>query len=71
MTEIDCKTRKWGSSIGVIIPRDVVKRENIKPNETLHIIVKKMPFAKDLWNLGPLKRMESTQKIKDELRKGW
>jgi hypothetical protein len=69
--EVDCVARKWGGSIGIILPSDVVERESIKPNEHLKIIVKKMPLAKDIWNLGPVTTKEPTQKIKDELRKGW
>lgn len=69
--EIECRTRKWGSSIGIVIPNEVVQREHIKPDEVVRVQVRKMPFARELWNLGPLARKESTQKIKDELRKGW
>jgi len=31
----------------------------------------KKVLAQDIWNLGPLVVKEPTQKIKDELRKGW
>ena len=71
MAEAECVTKRWGSSIGVVIPRDVVQKENIRINEKICIIVKKMPTAKDIWNIGPLRRTESTQDIKDELKKGW
>ena len=69
--EIECITKKWGSSIGIVIPKEIVQKEHIKPNEKIHIVVKKMLLARDFWNLGPLRRTESTQDIKDELRKGW
>lgn len=69
--EIECITKKWGSSLGIIIPRDVVKKKQLKPQEKIHITIEKIALAQDIWNLGPLLRTESTQKIKDELRKGW
>jgi hypothetical protein len=71
MEEVECVAKKWGSSIGVVIPSEVVEKERIKPNEKIHIVVKKCPLARDIWNLGPLAVTEPTQKIKDELRKGW
>ncbi len=40
-------------------------------SEKIHVIIKKTSLASDLWDLGPLKRTESTQNIKDEMRKGW
>ncbi len=69
--EVECETKKWGSSIGIIIPSDVVKRERIKPNERILVTVKKVVLAKDIWGLAPFKKKESAQKIKDWLRKGW
>ena len=71
MAELECVAKKWGSSIGVIIPKEIVKLEKIKPKEIIKISIKKAALAKDVWNLGPIISLESTQKIKDELRKGW
>jgi antitoxin component of MazEF toxin-antitoxin module len=71
MTEIECIAKKWGGSIGVVLPKDIVEKEHITPEERIRIVVKKIPLARDIWNLGPVATKESTQKIKDELRKGW
>ncbi len=69
--DIECVTKKWGSSIGIVIPNDVVKKEHLKPNEKIRIVIKKIPLAKELWGIGIVKDKRSTQEIKDELRKGW
>lgn len=71
MIEVECVAKKWGSSVGIIIPKEVVIGEGIKPNEKICVIVKKAMLAKDIWNLGPLRRTEPTQKIVDEMKKGW
>lgn len=71
MEELTCKTKKWGGSIGIVIPKEVVEKENIKPNEEIKITVRRITLAKDLWNLGPVFEKRSTQEIKDEMRKGW
>ncbi|MBI4918300.1 AbrB/MazE/SpoVT family DNA-binding domain-containing protein [archaeon] len=71
MEMIDCTTKKWGSSLGVIIPKEIVDKEHIRRDQKVRIQIDATLLAKDLWNLGPIKKTESTQKIKDELRKGW
>ena len=38
-------TRKWGNSLGVVIPLHVIQRENLKENSEVTLkIVKKSPF---------------------------
>lgn len=69
--EIECKTKKWGSSIGIVIPSEIVKKENIKPDETIKVVIKKTPLAKILLGLGPVKDKRPTEEIIKELRKGW
>lgn len=68
MVEIKVKTRKWGNSIGIIIPKEVVKREKLKSGQEISILILK--------NSGILKRTfgsmrdrikEPTQRIMDEL----
>ena len=51
MVETEVKTRKWGSSIGVVLPKEVVDEEGIKPNEKITIEVKKMTLAKEFFGL--------------------
>lgn len=69
--EIECVTKQWGGSIGIVIPKEVVEQENIRPNQRIRVVVKKIIQTKDLWELGPIKLIKSAQEIKDELRKGW
>ena len=70
MVETEVKTRKWGSSIGVVLPKEIVDEVGIKPNEKITIEVKKRPLAKEFFGL--LKDWKRpTQEIKDEARAGW
>lgn len=70
MVEIETKTRKWGSSIGVVLPKKIVEEAGIKPNEKIVIEVKRKPLAKEFFGL--LKDWKRpTQEIKDEMRAGW
>ena len=37
----ECKARKWGNSLGITIPREIVEKEHIKADEALIITIKK------------------------------
>jgi len=61
--------KKWGNSMGVLIPKEVVEREKIKINEKIIFnIVKKA----DLTNIfGAIEKKMSGQEFKNMVRKGW
>ena len=69
MMEIKAKTRKWGNSIGVLIPKEMVREENIKPNQEITLMISKKPITKgkDIW--GTLKFKESTEELMREIDK--
>jgi len=70
MVETEVKTRKWGSSIGVVLPKEVVDEVGIKPDETIRIDIRKPVKVKDVFGMFPNWK-RNTQEIKDELRAGW
>ncbi|MBS3077490.1 AbrB/MazE/SpoVT family DNA-binding domain-containing protein [Candidatus Pacearchaeota archaeon] len=69
--EIKVTAKKWGSSLGVVLPKEIVEAKRIKENKEIIIEVKDVrPKAGELFGL--LKGWEkSGQEIKDEMRKGW
>jgi antitoxin component of MazEF toxin-antitoxin module len=69
MSEVMVTARKWGNSIGVTLPSEMVEDEKIKPNDKVILSVRKVVPIKDLF--GTLKTKKTAQQIKDELRKGW
>lgn len=69
MPEAVVRVRKWGNSMGVILPCDVVGEEKIKPDDKVIISIKKVPDINDLF--GVVKRKKSGQQMKDEMRAGW
>lgn len=68
MATLKTVVRPWGSSLGIIIPSEVVKEEGLKPKQEIIIEIKKADLSK-LFGLAKFKK--SAQKIKDEMRKGW
>lgn len=70
MIEITCKAKKWGSSLGFIIPKNIVKKQHISANENIVISIKKPHIAKEFF--GILSAWKKTaQKLKDEAKEGW
>lgn len=67
---IKAKLKKWGSSIGIIVPKELVARERLKAGEEVLLDIRKKITIKEIfgslgnWKIDP-------QKIKDELRKEW
>ena len=37
MIEVEATTRKWGNSLGVILPKDVVQHEHLKENQKIKL----------------------------------
>ncbi len=67
--EFEAKPRKWGDSIGIIIPNEVVEAENIKLNEPeTFMLIKKADFSKFR---GTFKTKKTGQQLKDEAREAW
>jgi antitoxin component of MazEF toxin-antitoxin module len=61
--------RPWGSSLGIILPKEMVHSENLKPREEVFIeIIKKQDISQ---LFGTLKSKKSAQELKNEARKGW
>ena len=61
------KTRKWGSSLGVIIPNDVVKELKLRENQEIVIDIKpKDNPLKELF--GSVKLSKPTEQLLKEIR---
>jgi len=69
MIEIETKARKWGDSIALIIPSEIVREEDIKQNDSLRIVIQKEDNLTDLF--GRLKIKKTAQRLKDESRNSW
>lgn len=65
---IAVKTKQWGNSIGVVIPKETLKRLNIKPEEEIVIeIEKKSNVLKEMF--GAAKFKKSAKKMIGDFRK--
>jgi len=70
--DIKAITRRWGNSIAVVIPREVLEEQRIREDEEIIIRVeKKRPKAGVMFGRFPELRKTPTQQLKDEARRGW
>jgi antitoxin component of MazEF toxin-antitoxin module len=69
LSEAVVTIRKWGNSLGVTLPNELVEKNKLSPNDKLILELKKI----DTWDslFGTLKTNKTAQQIKDEMRKGW
>lgn len=62
--------RKWGNSLGITLPKELVEAQNIKKGDTLSlpVVIKKADLSKIF---GSIKTGMSGQKFKNMAREGW
>lgn len=64
------RTRKWGNSLGVILPKPIVEATKIKENDEVDLSIETPVLAGALFGKFPHWK-KPTQQIKDEAKKGW
>ncbi len=68
MQEALVTTKKWGNSLGLVLPADVVKAEHLKPGEEVRITVeRKHNVLKEMF--GAVKFKRPIEKILREVDK--
>jgi len=68
---IEVKIKKWGNSLGVILPKEIVDKEKFKENEKVMINIVKEADLSDIFGSLKGKIKMSGQKMKNLAREGW
>ncbi|MBI2970991.1 MAG: AbrB/MazE/SpoVT family DNA-binding domain-containing protein [Candidatus Aenigmarchaeota archaeon] len=68
MEGMEAKVRKWGRSIGIVIPVEIAEKEKIKVNDNVEIFIRKKSNA-IRETFGTLRLKEPTEKILKEIDK--
>ena len=64
------KAKKWGNSIGLVIPAEVVKKEGIHPGDAVEIVFRKrLPALEEL--AGTVKLRHSLPVLLRAMEEGW
>jgi antitoxin component of MazEF toxin-antitoxin module len=66
---VEATIRKWGNSLGLVLPSDFVCREKLKEEDTVVLEVVKKADLRHLF--GSLKGKMSGQEFKNMAREGW
>ncbi len=71
MTTLSVRTKRWGNSLGIILPSETVNAKGIKENQNLKIIILEdsRKVFRETFGMGKGKIKKTAQQIKDELRK--
>lgn len=64
------KIKEWGNSLGIIIPKDIVIKEDLNQNDEIIITITKKETLEDFFGKGKRLKINS-QRMKDEGRKAW
>ena len=70
MAKAKTKIRKWGDSIGVVIPSDLAKDMGFRVGDEVEIELRKSKDIMDLFGKAKFGGID-TQKLKDQTRAGW
>ncbi len=71
---IEVKTKKWGNSIGIIIPSETIDKLKIKPEEKIIIIIeKKTNVLKEMFGIAKSKKSakQMVKEAREELESKW
>lgn len=70
MGETLARAKKWGSSLGVVIPSEIVKEEKLHEGDKVIIEIRKKKTVREIF--GSMKDLKvDSQKMKNETRKEW
>jgi antitoxin component of MazEF toxin-antitoxin module len=69
METLECIPRKWGNSLGITLPKEVVETEGISEGTPVIITLNARPNLRDLF--GTVKFSKTAQEMKDEDREAW
>ena len=70
MKTIETTAKRWGNSIGIIIPKEVIDKEHIKENGIVRFLIIKESdrILRETFGLAKDKIKKTAQQIKNEIR---
>tara|TARA_Y100000034_G_C6749587_1_gene333095 strand:+ start:186 stop:410 length:225 start_codon:yes stop_codon:yes gene_type:complete len=67
--EFETVARKWGNSLGLTLPKNVIEEVNIQEHEKIKLLViKENKTLKNTFGMVKGKLKKNTQKIKSEIK---
>jgi len=71
METIDVKVKKWGNSLGVVIPKEIINSKNLKEGSEIELIIRplKKTKVKNVFGILKGKMKKSSDQILKEVDK--
>ena len=69
MIETECEVKKWGNSLGIVIPKEAVEQIQLKAEQKIKVAIAKPRTTKAKEIFGILKFKRSTRKLIKEADK--
>jgi antitoxin component of MazEF toxin-antitoxin module len=71
MEQIKTTVRKWGNSFGIILPKDIVNKENLQEGIEINLIINQENkiTVGDIFELAKFNRLPKLKKSTEELMK--
>lgn len=63
--------KQWGNSIGITIPREIVREEKIAPKKKVRVLILGRKMDKLKGAFGALQLKKPTQQVMDEIDEGY
>ena len=67
---VEVIVKKWGNSMGIVLPKEIVESKNLKENDKIRLEIVKEADLTPIWGLIKKRKMNG-QQFKDMVRKGW
>lgn len=67
MEVFEAKPKRWGNSLGITIPKDIVQKERISAGKMIRILVVCDESKKVKRTFGTLELKKPTQKVLEEI----
>jgi antitoxin component of MazEF toxin-antitoxin module len=68
VVQTKARLKKWGNSLGVVIPKEAAERNGLREGEEVEIRLTKLSDITELRGKYPVADLQAA---KDEMRKGW
>jgi antitoxin component of MazEF toxin-antitoxin module len=71
MFEFEARIKKWGNSFGIILPKNIVEKENLSEDDKITLVgtgIDRKRAAQKLWGMSGRKKVDSEklEKIADK-----
>ncbi|MBS3065543.1 AbrB/MazE/SpoVT family DNA-binding domain-containing protein [Candidatus Pacearchaeota archaeon] len=67
---VEVQLKKWGNSVGVVLPREIVEQKKLKESDKIVIEIVKIADLSRIYGLVKKRKM-SGQEMKNLSRDGW